>query len=195
MPTTHAAQQFLSTIPGNGKDFIETALFKAHLQGPDCLAETFNLLHSHPRWRRGATSRDFLEAFDTIYEYALESPSQRLGEFARWRAKILTGQALKEHLRKRHGDDLTGVELFNGNYHALLLPDASERGRVRAMLFNEDGFSMHITFDTYDELISELIAHGFLKETKPSLDEMFTLDSFQRGLKEHPPMRAESLQV
>lgn len=182
MATHTEAQQFLSAIGSNGSTYIDEALCNALDESHELLWEVFKLLQTEPEWRRGASVRDLMDTLDFIAPFVDDSPVVGLATLAQWRLRWQDGTDWKRDMLSEHKGDLTGVQLFNGNMHALLLQDASAPGRVRASYFNEHGFFGHSTKESYSELLDELWDDGYRSESLVSLDEMFMLPSFQAGM-------------
>jgi hypothetical protein len=75
-----------------------------------------------------------------------------------------------------------GTIEFGGKYgNAVLLPDASEPGRWRFSVFDEDGFRSHRTFDTRNEAMAEMADDGFHEPDRGALGKMSTTDRWAIG--------------
>lgn len=76
-----------------------------------------------------------------------------------------------------------GLQLKSGSgLYCVILPDASEPGRIRYQTFNETGFIGHSTFDSIDELLLDAFRCGFRTvEARDVLTEISALASFKRG--------------
>lgn len=64
----------------------------------------------------------------------------------------------------------------------MILPDASEPGRWRTQSFDEQGFSGHSTFDTFELAIDDAAKNNFTTRDDGALDRIQESPVFQRGI-------------
>ena len=76
-----------------------------------------------------------------------------------------------------------GLQLKSSSgLYCVILPDASEPGRIRYQTFNETGFIGHSTFDTVDDVLVDAFRCGFRTVAAGDpLSEVSQLASFKRG--------------
>lgn len=184
MFNTQAAQDYLSSVPGSGPGFIHQAIQGAVPLGVPLMAKTLYLLHSKPAWRRTATYRDVLCAFDQVCHFFIDSPDEFLSEFSSWRLSLAENSDVRRSIALRYGQDLTGLQLTNGKDVALFLADASQPGKVRALWYGKHGFKTHLTRDTYPQLLHEMLQRGYTEESSENLDHLFQHEQFHRGYSE-----------
>ena len=66
---------------------------------------------------------------------------------------------------------------------AVVLPDASEPGRVRVQSFDADGFSGHRAYDTLDDLVRDTVPHrGAWKPASGAVDRLSQEPRWQAGM-------------
>jgi hypothetical protein len=82
---------------------------------------------------------------------------------------------------EEHGD---GTELSNkdGRRHAVLLPDASEPGRYRYQIFDQNGMVSHHTEDTAEQAVADAAAQGFYIPATGILDRLASTDVWAHGM-------------
>lgn len=117
---------------------------------------------------------EFYSAFDESAYFLEDAPHKRIAQMARVRIRRLTGGKIKRDLMAQNDGDLCGVTLKNiyRDQYAILLPDASVKGKFRASFFDEFGFSNHITRDNYDAVIDEVLQDGYNVLATGALDEV-----------------------
>ena len=86
-------------------------------------------------------------------------------------------------LKEASGGVWEGFELQNrsSTQFAVLGPDASEPGRVRATLFDSAGMSGHRTRKDYDQLVRELLSEGY-RPAPGALDALACTSTFIEGM-------------
>ena len=140
-----------------------------------------DLLSTFLELKRGPHRSIAIEQFVTnIANWTQDSPNEKLARISQNELHKAEKLTLKGELSDK---DLTGVVISNstGTRGAFFLPDASEPGRFRMTLFDENGFSGHITRDTYNELASMTLEYGFSKIDDNLLIELSTQESFSKG--------------
>lgn len=128
------------------------------------------------------TRAEVLMEFGYIAPFYEDSEHQKLAKLARRTLRITSGKALIEKLLAEHDGKPEGVELRNrtGSLFAVLLPDASSPGKVRASLFDENGFFSHITRADYREVLKEIVEDGYRYPAPGALERCFAKESFNK---------------
>jgi hypothetical protein len=77
-----------------------------------------------------------------------------------------------------------GLELVSktGWHWAVILRDASEPGRWRAQYFDDAGFSGHVTKDTPDAVLEDLVRYGYHTPAPGVLDRLSVTPKWAQGI-------------
>lgn len=67
------------------------------------------------------------------------------------------------------------------HHHALIVPDASEKGRWRYSEYDPAGFASHSTFDSAHEAAAAAGAYGYTEPAPGSLDRLSQTEEWERG--------------
>lgn len=114
--------------------------------------------------------------FTHIADFYLDSDESFLRSLARKLSISSQKDRLKVNLENKYSIngklDLEGVELSNtgSNLYCLFGKDASEEGRFRFSVFSAHGFMSHTTRDSYEELLTEALEDGFIKQADGALN-------------------------
>ncbi len=158
---------------------LEQHLYSAAVGSDEAFWHALNALltrtESHSR-------RDVLKAFEDLSGFYTDSPCLPLRKLAKRVFRSCSGEAFAAYMLHRHNGDLGGVELSNrqGTLFAVLLPDASAPGNVRASFFDRRGFSGHISRSDYPTLMLELAGDGYCLEAPGALTNAFLADAFDK---------------
>lgn len=64
----------------------------------------------------------------------------------------------------------------------IILPDASQPGRYRWQAFQSDGFTGHVTFDSMEECLGDLVDDGYGTPDPGALDRVADTVEWRRGM-------------
>jgi hypothetical protein len=158
------------------KETVENALYEALSESDDTL---LSLLLEFKRSENRLIARDIFA--QDLARFTVDSKNEKLAIISKREIVRLEKRSLPGQLKEM--GDLTGVQVSNptGTQGGFFLPDASEVGRCRLTIFNEDGFTGHVTRDTYDELIVSSAEYGFSKVEPDILEKMSSFESFSKG--------------
>tara|TARA_R110001592_G_scaffold316364_1_gene592814 strand:- start:50476 stop:51012 length:537 start_codon:yes stop_codon:yes gene_type:complete len=124
---------------------------------------------------KAETRSAFYSALDESAYFLADADHRRVSSMAKVRIRKITGGKIKCKIMAEKNGDLCGVTLKNAglDQYAILLPDASSVGKFRASYFDRRGFISHITHETYEKVIDEVLEAGFTEETPNALDTIF----------------------
>jgi hypothetical protein len=158
------------------KETVEKSLYDALSESDDTL---LSLLLEFKRGENRLIARDIFA--QDLAHFTVDSENEKLATISKREIVRLEKRSLPGQLKKIV--DLTGVQISNpnGTQGGFFLPDASEVGKYRLTLFNKDGFTGHVTRDTYSELITSSTEYGFSKIEPGILEKMSSFESFSKG--------------
>lgn len=135
-------------------------------------------------------------AIDGLMYFAEDSDNEFLSNYAIERIKLADKSKFLDEVMSKLLDGQTGVQLKSNQttneLFALLGPDASHPGSVRATFFDKNGFSGHVTHNDYEELMKDIISQGFTLDGAGALEKLSQLQSFNEGNAAIAEMQAES---
>jgi len=158
------------------KNKILEELCNAYLESEECLIDVIS------KYRATEYRKDMILVFaENLAHFTIDSENKQLSNFSK--RSLLTIDKHKMVSELLSLDDITGVQVRNetGVRGGFFLPDASEPGRYRLTLFDERGFSGHITRDSYRELVEEAREYGFTSIDDTILERLGSSASFSKG--------------
>lgn len=170
----------LNNLSGDG---LEDIMAEAYFRSDEALMETYNFITKNKPELGNELKGELAASLDSSAYFLEDSHLRFLSRWAKRRIRKIEGEDFKKDVKNKFGDDLIGLELSNakGTMFALILPCASNEGKFRISYYDDHGFSNHITGDSYDELLKDLIRDKYTTFAEGALNRVSQLKSFNDG--------------